>query len=304
MKHIFIINANLGGVYDAEKIRNQLKSREDFEYLVFNTEYAGHERVLAEQMEDLFKDEKIRIYSCGGTGTFYNVLNGIHNLDRTEIAFLPCGVSCDFLKVFGPKRRYFRNIENLIEGEVYPVDVIQTNQMRVMNNMILGAGVKGLKSVEHIRSVNKIFEPMAYLGTGVTSIFFDPVKEYELEIDGVDYSGRYKQIFILNGCCCGSKYYPLPASNPFDGYLNFLLLNEMKSIQFIKLLKHYKVGNTEELEKCGTILAAKKFSVKAKTNELLTINCDGEFEQGQIVEGEVLEHKLKFIVPKEVFRNE
>ncbi len=297
MKHIFIINANLSNMYDSEKIRKQLANREDFEYLVFNTEYPGHEQALTEQMIDLFQDEKIRLYCCGGSGTFYHMINGIRDLEQTEIAFLPCGISCDILKCFGTDRRYFHNIDRLIEGEILPLDLIQTEKFRSMNTIAAGAGVMGTQKIERIRKSSKVWEPLAYSGTGLASLLFDRTDDYEIEIDGKDYSGRYKQVFIGNGCCFGGKFYPVPDTKPNDGVLSFLLLHDIKNSILLKVMKNYQMGDIETMRNYADILTGESFRIRSKSGKKIMFNCDGEFESEEVLEGKVEKQKLKFIVP-------
>lgn len=297
MKHIFIINANLSNMYDAEKIRMQLAKRKDFEYLVFNTEYAGHEQALTEQMIDLFKDEKIRLYCCGGMGTFYHMINGIKDLDKTEIALLPCGISCDLLKVFGQNRRFFHSLDNLIEGEVLPLDIIETGNFRAVNAIAAGAGVRGSQKIEKIRNSSKLWEPLAYSGSGIASVLFDRTDDYEVEIDGKIYKDRYKQIYIGNGCCWGGKYYPFPDTKPNDGVLNFVLLHDIKTKVLLHSLKCYQMGDIEYMSQYADYLTGKSFTIRSLTGKKTVYNCDGENESENVLTGSVLKQKLKFIVP-------
>ena len=69
MLQIFIINSFSGDETTTIGIREELEKIKDMEYLVFNSEYPGHEGEMARQMCNLFPEEKIRFYACGGTGT-------------------------------------------------------------------------------------------------------------------------------------------------------------------------------------------------------------------------------------------
>ena len=72
MLQIFIINSFSGDETTTIGIREELEKIKDMEYLVFNSEYPGHEGEMARQMCNLFPEERIRFYACGGTGTFRN----------------------------------------------------------------------------------------------------------------------------------------------------------------------------------------------------------------------------------------
>ena len=118
MKHIFIVNPYAGRLNFANNLRDQLEQIEGLEYYLFNSRYSGNETELAEKMTNFFPDEKIRIYACGGSGTFRNVLQGVGENPNVELAFYPCGQTNDFLKVFKEEDQMrFFDIEELIDGE-------------------------------------------------------------------------------------------------------------------------------------------------------------------------------------------
>lgn len=75
MLHIFIINSFAGKGGFSEYIRTELEKKKNIEYLIFNSEYPGHEGALAAQLYELFENETIRFYACGGSGTFRNIMN-------------------------------------------------------------------------------------------------------------------------------------------------------------------------------------------------------------------------------------
>ena len=95
MLQIFIINSFSGDETTTIGIREELEKIKDMEYLVFNSEYPGHEGEMARQMCNLFPEEKIRFYACGGTGTFRNILKGVpeEDLGRVEIAEAAYGLT-------------------------------------------------------------------------------------------------------------------------------------------------------------------------------------------------------------------
>ena len=112
MKHIFVINSHAGKKNFATELRRQLSQIPDFDYYVFNTRKAGEEAELVRQIRQIFDDEKLRFYCCGGSGTFRNMLNGFERFDDMEIAFYPCGITNDFMKIFGKDMSAFTNIRS------------------------------------------------------------------------------------------------------------------------------------------------------------------------------------------------
>ena len=55
-------------------IREELEKIKRYGISGIQFEYPGHEGEMARQMCNLFPEEKIRFYACGGTGTFRNIL--------------------------------------------------------------------------------------------------------------------------------------------------------------------------------------------------------------------------------------
>ena len=100
MVHIFIVNPYAGQKTFADDLRSKLEGMKGLNYFVFNTRYAGYEKEVIKKIQHIFEDEKLRFYCCGGSGTMRNMLNGFDNLENVEIAFFPCGLTNDFLKMF------------------------------------------------------------------------------------------------------------------------------------------------------------------------------------------------------------
>ena len=70
MKHVFIINPQAGNGQLSRKIRRtleELKTDSGFDYLAFDSEYQGHESILADKICSIFSDEPLRFYACGGS---------------------------------------------------------------------------------------------------------------------------------------------------------------------------------------------------------------------------------------------
>ena len=110
MIHIFIVNPYAGKGAFADDLRLKLSRIEGLNYFVFSTRYKGHETELVKEIQDIFENEKLRFYCCGGSGTMRNMLNGFEKLDDAEIAFFPCGLTNDFLKMFDKDEARFHDI--------------------------------------------------------------------------------------------------------------------------------------------------------------------------------------------------
>ena len=70
---------------------------------------------------------ELRFYACGGDGTANEVANGILGFDNAAMTMVPVGTGNDLLKNFGDDLEKFRDVENLWDGPVFPMDVIEVN---------------------------------------------------------------------------------------------------------------------------------------------------------------------------------
>lgn len=300
MKHIFIINPYAGTIDYSERIRKILKKKENFEYLVFDTEYKGNETELAERMCNLFADEYIRFYACGGSGTFVNILNGIKDFERTEIAYFPCGLSSDFIKCFGSDQVHFHNINKLIDGEPMYMDILEFGEHRAINAFSVGVDAGVARDVDKFRLLAYLKNGISYKISGVKNFMFSRPRYYEVEVDGKRYDGKYMLLYIGNGICYGGKYFPLDNANPSDGEVEVVMVKGMRLFEIFRLLQHYEEGNREEVEKFAQIVRGSEFVIRNRGKKKMLCSFDGETFEESEVKGKLCANKLRMIVPKGV----
>lgn len=302
MKHIFIINpyAGAGTRDNSERIRKILMKKENFEYLVFDTEYKGHETELAERMCNLFADEYIRFYACGGSGTFANILNGIQDFEKTEIAYYPLGMSSDFGKCFGSDQVHFYNLNKLIDGEPMYMDILEFGKYRAINAFSTGVDAAVARDVDKFRIFSYLRNGLAYKISGLKNFLLPRAKCYEVEIDGKRYDGKYTLIYIGNGICYGGKYFPLDTANPCDGEAELIMVRPMRLFEIFKLLRHYEEGDRKKIEEFAQIVNGSEFRIKIAGKKEMLCSFDGEIIELMEMEGRLCTRKLRMIVPKGV----
>lgn len=99
MKYVFIIN-NLAKSKEKEILKKKIERwSKDHETIVHYTQYEKHATFLAKQYT-FDKNEKVRIFSCGGDGLLHEIANGIANEPHIELAIYPMGTGNDFIKSF------------------------------------------------------------------------------------------------------------------------------------------------------------------------------------------------------------
>ena len=125
MVHVFIVNPEHTAPDFYNELRDRLSRIPDLTYYVFTTGVAGDETELARTVESIFEGEQLRIYSCGNTTSARNILDGLSDIGRVELAIVPYK-QVQYLSAISDIDR-FKDIESLIEGRVIHVDYLRTN---------------------------------------------------------------------------------------------------------------------------------------------------------------------------------
>lgn len=300
MTHIFIINPYSGQSSLADGLRDKLGTMSGLNYYVFNTRYPGYEKILVGKIRHFFEGEKLRFYCCGGEGTMRNMLCGFDDLSEAEVAFFPCGMTNDFLKVFRPEEAaYFRDIEELIYGDVINVDYIHTNYGAALNTISFGLDTQMCLLMDDYRALKIFGDTLPYSAAIVHSILLTQQQSYDLEIDGEKLSGVSAETIFGSGNYLGGNLYFSDSNNVFDGKGGFISapkLNSIKEIQImIAMMKHdmnhiHKVCSHGEFE---------RFSIRRTDGSPFSLNFDGELQSGITqLDAHIVRKGLKFVVPK------
>lgn len=301
MIHIFIINPFAGQKTFADDLRTKLASFKDLEYFVFNTRYAGYETELVHKIQQIFEGEKLRFYCCGGSGTMRNMMNGFDDLSNAEIAFFPCGLTNDFLKVFGKSEARFHQIEELINGDVIEVDYIKTNYGISLNTLSTGLDSNCLKKMNDFRIFRLIGKETPYMLATLYSIFISKTQEYDVTFDEESITGKFAEIFIGNGCVFGGNLFFAKHTYVNDGKAIYRLVPNKRGFSLLSVLlvltnkKHEKISQKMQ---CGS---CKKITIKRTDGTPFEINHDGDLIRNvDVCEAEIIHKGLHLVVPKGV----
>lgn len=301
MIHIFIINPFAGNKTFADDLRTKLSTIADLNYFVFNTRYAGYETELVKKIQHIFKGEKLRFYCCGGSGTMRNMLAGFDDLSKAEVAFFPCGLTNDFLKMFGKDEQRFRQIEELIRGDVIKVDYIRSNHGVSLNTLSTGLDSNCVDKMNDYRILRFVGEEVPYFVSTVYSIFVSKTLDYEVTLDDEMFTGRFAEIFIGNGCVFGGNMFFAEHTCVDDGRAIFRLSGNKRGFSLLPTLtaltgrKHDKVRKLMQCGECSRI------RIRRTDGSPFTINLDGDLVKNITeCEAEIVHKGLSLVVPRGV----
>lgn len=301
MIHIFIINPYAGKKNFANDLRSQLDSIEGLNYFVFSTRYAGYETELVKKILHIFEGERLRFYCCGGSGTMRNMLNGFDDLSRAEIAFYPCGLSNDFLKMFGDQCQRFYNIEELINGDIIKVDYIASNCGVSLNSLSTGLDSNCLEMMDCFRAARIINDDLPYTLATLYSIFVSKTEKYEVTLDDEVYKGGFAEVFIGNGCVFGGKMHFAEHTVVNDGEALFALAGNRRGVSLLPTLMAVTGKKHEKVKKLMTCGSCSRIRIKRLDGSLFTINQDGDLQKNvNVCEARIVRQGLNLVVPKGV----
>ena len=300
MKHIFIVNPVAGKTDVSELIRKYVESRTDIECIAFNTEYAGHETELTKRFADIFDDETIRIYACGGSGTLCKIINGIEDFRKIEVGCFPAGMTNDFLKSFEGGVEAFKNLDALVAGRTIPVDIFDCGITRGVNSFSYGFETSVAAGVNRLSYIAFLGEQIPYKLSIMANLFHQRLKEYSISINGRDYSGIYTVVTAMNGVCYGGDIFPIQNGKVNDGLLDFVLYKSISLPKFSRDFKNYRFGSLEKLGDQIVSGTARELVVQQKSKKP-RIMVDGEVfsvPNDAPITVKMIPAALKFVVPK------
>jgi diacylglycerol kinase family enzyme len=230
------------------------------------------------------QDTTVRVYAAGGDGITFDCLNGLVGMPNAELAIMPFGGGSDFVRAFGEEYYgRFRDVALQVSAPAIPTDIIHCG-----NNYALNFCTVGQESAAVIRTtpLSKRFERIRFMFPGLASLFytlggiaavFDKSlcgQRYEIQADGLDYSGRYNAINVANGPCYGSGKSPVATAVPDDGFLDMLVTRKLGSLKTLGIMPGYLRGKYYKYPKTCFLRRVKKITIRSESP--LLVNMDGE----------------------------
>lgn len=299
MRYVFLVNPVAGKGKGPEKlvpiIEEYFKGK-DVEYKIIITSAPDDARIKA--MNEAQKGDKVKIFACGGDGTFFEVLNGIYGYDNVEIGVIPCGSGNDFLRFFDNSEP-FSDVSAQFEGRAVETDVINADGVYCMNICSLGMDAVVADDMTLFKNIPFVSGSMAYKLSIVKTLLGKIGKKAKITVDG-KCLGVIDCLFAVcaNGTTYGGGYKSTPSANPFDGKLEWLIVKTIPKLKIPPLLKLYEQGKHEDLPIC---MHGSCSVMEIETEDDSPINLDGEIIHKNKIRFEIVKKAVKFILPKGVF---
>ncbi len=302
MKHIFIVNPYAGNLNFANNLRQQLDTIKNFEYFLFYSRYTGNETELARKILYFFPEEPLRIYACGGSGTLRNVLEGVGENPNVELAFYPCGMTNDFLKVFEREDRVrFYDIKELISGDVIVVDSILTNHGRALNTFSFGMDADIMEHIAKQHPVRTVGIRIPYSLYAFQALLGLKKMYLKICLDDEEMDGIFDEICWGNGRVLGGSLGMKRGFDPGDGLGSYVIVPAKGRLAMLRLLISLLRQKNAYVERYARVGTAKKMRVARKYGEEIVANLDGEMIAASgDWEVEIRPGSVNFVVPRGV----
>jgi YegS/Rv2252/BmrU family lipid kinase len=300
MKHIFIINPAAGTGQSEKSILPEIikfikEHGSDFEiHRSLNKPEIGS-YVKARAAQGL----PVRFYAVGGDGTICDVLNGMAEYGNAELAVIPCGSGNDFVRNFSHKENFLK-IQNIVDGEIEHIDVIQYNGMYCMNMLNIGTDCDINVLATRYRAKKRYKGAMSYAAAAVKVL--PKGKTYDFEYTDENGETQREEVLLAcvgNGKFCGGGFKPCPEASLIDGKMDVCIVRPTKGARLAKLLVDYHQGNhlkPKDADKLIKYFQTTEFTLTPHCNAFACV--DGETFGAKETHFKTIPRAIKFVVPK------
>ncbi len=293
MKHIFIVNkiSGKGLAYKSIKTIEKICKEKGLDYKIEVTQYPNHTKEIIEKYNDF--DDCV-IYSVGGDGTILEAVNSIN--PNIELGILPCGSGNDFYRYFGGVNKDIeQNIKNTIDIKSRYVDVGQSDKMKFINTSSLGIDAKINYDASKLIRKTFISKGPAYVLSIIYNVIILKSLKVNMIVDGIDRSGEYYIICIMNGSYYGNGACAAPKALVDDGYFDLVLFKVANRFKVYKTLVRYLKGKATIKDGIETI-RCKEINITSKQD--MICQSDGENYLTKHLDVKMLHNYLKLKVAK------
>lgn len=299
MRHVFIINPRAGKRDQTARIyemADRLRALHGLDCACMLTDRPGGATEMARRLAE--SGAALRVYACGGDGTVSEVANGLAGFSNAAMTCVPAGTGNDFLKNFGPDLEKFRDAENLWDGPVFPLDLIDCNGRYCLTIACNGVDAQVAEGV-HLYSRSPLLNGRGSYLVSVAANFLlrDIGYHWTVTLDGEAAEGDFALVSVCNGRYYGGGSTPVPEARMDDGVLNTILVRKISKLSFARLFRVYSTGNYRQLPTVARSVTAREIRIRSEAEEIVTC-LDGECFRSREVVLRLADKRVNFFGPK------
>ncbi len=297
MRHRFIINPRAGRHDHTARIyemADRLRDRHGLDCACMLTDRPGGAVQMARRLAE--SGEALRVYACGGDGTVSEVANGLAGFSNAAMTCIPTGTGNDFLKNFGPDMVRFQDAENLWDGPVFPLDLIDCNGRYCLTIACSGIDAQVAESVHRFDASPMLGGRGKYLASvAVNFLLQDLGHHWTVALDGEVLTGEFALVSVCNGRHYGGGSTPVPEARMDDGVLHTILVKSISKAAFARMFGDYSAGRYRKYPQIARVVTARE--VRISSAEEIVTCLDGECFHSREVVLKLAEKRVNFFAP-------
>ncbi len=282
--YFFIVNPNARtglGLKVWHQVEAVLKTR-NISYRAYLTRYPEHASEFACKLTESGEERTLVI--VGGDGTINEVVNGIQNISKITLGYIPIGSSNDFARSMGLVKDPLIMLEQILSPENYAyINIGRCSYGSTVRRFAVSSGIgfdaevcfhntsAGIK-----RFLNKLkLGKLSYTGVALYLILALRPRSMTLILDD-SRKLKFQKVFFataMNQRYEGGGFRFCPAADPGDDLLDIILISDMPKLKALLLLPTaFKGWHTRF--KGVYIYTCRRAKLHSQTN--LCIHTDGE----------------------------
>lgn len=297
MKHLFIVNPTAGGRDKTETVRRQVedlfRGRSDkYEIYVTKAVMDAPEKIRRAARSS----EHLRVYACGGDGTFNECVCGAVGLDNVAVCPYPTGTGNDFCRMFGDEQDLYRKLPALVDGGEHPIDLIECNGRYSANICSVGIDARIGTQVHNYSKIPLIGGATGYVVSTVVNVIKGITRNMRIRSGDFYVEGKHTLVCACNGRFYGGGFNPSLDARPDDGIMDVFVIKEVNVLTLIKLIGLYATGRADEMPEHATHLRTDRIDISFDEDNV--INIDGEAVFARDVSMRLIPGAVRLVVPK------
>ena len=296
MKHLFIVNPTAGGRDKTSEVRAKVErafqSRSDcYEVYVTKAPLDAVDKIRREAASG----DELRVYACGGDGTFNECVNGAALLPNVAVCPFPTGTGNDFCRTFGAEQELFRDLEAVLDGGVHPIDLIDCNGRFSANICSVGIDARIGTSVHQYTRFPLFKGPIGYVISAAANVIRGIARPMTIRCGERCLQGPQTLACACNGQFYGGGFHPSLTARPDDGVLDIFVAKKVNLLLFAALVGKYASGHAAEMERYVTHMQGDSLEIDFEDEDV--VNLDGEALYAREVRIKLVPGALRLIVP-------
>ena len=297
MKHLFIVNPTAGGKDRTAEVRARVEDvfgNLDANYEIYVTKCAMD--APGKIRQDAAMNDCLRVYACGGDGTFNECVSGAVGLENVAVCPFPTGTGNDFCRMFGEEKDLYRDLHALVHGSEHYIDLIRCNNRYCTNICSVGIDARIGVDVHKYSGLPVIGGAAGYVVSTVVNVLKRINTKMHVVADGYDVEAKHALVCACNGRFYGGGFNPSLNARPDDGVMDVYIIKAVSLFTLARLIGQYASGKADDYPKYITHIRPERIDIFFDDEE--AVQLDGEGLTANHVYFKMEPHAVKLIVPE------